>query len=187
MSDMKLIMENWKRYTHQDPINESLWNTIKAWVQLGAADGLALATDQNPEFVAGQIIDPKNMGELKGKDLVDLLLTARRGYKEQQAADESQNIMYDMAGPAPPHHLVNYIDLLVRAARIEPDKTYTELFPELVLDRYSRRAGQEADAAAQQDLLKKSEDLIKQITGWLMIAATAGTQVVMEEQTKRDK
>jgi len=187
MSDMKLIMENWKRYTHQDPINESLWNTIKTWVQLGAADGLALATDQKPEYVTGQIIDPKNVADLKGKDLVDLLLTARRGYKEQQAADENQNIMYDMAGPATPHHLVNYIDLLVRAARIEPDKTYTELFPALVLDRYSRRSGPEVDAATQQDLLKKSENLIKQISGWLMIAATVGAQVAMEEQTKRDK
>ena len=184
---MKLIMENWKRYTQQTCINESLWDRIKTWMYLGAADANAIATGENPDFIANQLIDARDIGDLKGQPLVDRLLAARREAQKQQAAHDQQNFMYDMAGPARPDILVDYLNLLVRAARIEPDKTYAELFPALVLDRFSRRAGKEADEAAQQELLTQSKALIKQISGWLMIGALSVGQVLGEEQTKRDK
>jgi hypothetical protein len=177
---MKLIMENWQEYTEQSSINESLWKNIKNWMTLGAADSAALLSGQTPTFVANQLIDPKKLPDLKGRELINFLLAARRGYKAE-AEEGKLSLRYDT-----PATIVSYIDQVLAQARLNPEKSYAQLFPELSLSKFKKAAAKTTSKDAEATFLKKSEDLIKKSSSWLTILAAYGGQM-MEENKKRDK
>ena len=169
MSDMKLIMENWRDYQADDPLTEGklkdLWSALQQDVAAIKIGGIV------PDRTIDMLLNKKDFKDLKGQQLIKHLEQLKKPLGQDPTA-------------------VGNIDKVIEFVQANPDKTYGEIAflgkghgLDLATTKGIERSGAEKMGALATTLGK--------FLGMAAIlaphGAEAGEMAMNEKQTKRDK
>ena len=131
MSDMNLIMENWNKYVDREPLNENFITWIQGIITDAAVDVNNMMHGETAPNLAGRMLSPQEIADLKGEELIEWLKNAYKAYDQEAATRNPQNFVgfgntqnpsaVDIK-PGHPNSMKRYISLAINHVRNDPEK-----------------------------------------------------------------
>jgi len=188
MSDMKLIMENWRAYQADEPLAEGRASDLWAAAQ---EDILNIKTGQIPSATVSAL--QKQFKELRGPRLKGALEKLKKMFKNLAAEEQAGRTSHDPSKIDlridKPANMIHDIEVAQGLVDNFPDKTYEEI-QALCRGKWCRRVRGSIEKYGNEKISAVANSMGRMlgILATLAPALETGVEAAMAEQiTKRDK